>query len=196
MSVKLTNSLATLNPELAAEWHPTKNGALTPHDVTVSSNKRVWWLCKTNPQHEWDVSINNRTKRSGCRFCSGRRATPETCLAKLNPELAAEWHPTKNGALTPHDVTVCSRNRVWWLCRTNPQHEWDVRIVDRTKGNGCRFCSGQAVDATNSLAKLNPELVAEWHPTKNGALTPHDVTVCSHRESGGCAGLTLSTSGM
>tara|TARA_B110000285_G_scaffold180449_1_gene203483 strand:+ start:85 stop:225 length:141 start_codon:yes stop_codon:yes gene_type:complete len=36
-------SLAEVNPELAEEWHPTKNGELTPFDVTKGSNKKVWW---------------------------------------------------------------------------------------------------------------------------------------------------------
>ena len=31
----MTNSLATLQPDLAAQWHPTKNGALTP-DMVVA----------------------------------------------------------------------------------------------------------------------------------------------------------------
>ncbi len=32
-------------------------------------------------------------------------------LAKTNPELAAEWHPEKNGDLKPHDVLlIATRN--------------------------------------------------------------------------------------
>ena len=30
-------------PHLVKEWHPTKNGDLTPKDVTYGSNKKVWW---------------------------------------------------------------------------------------------------------------------------------------------------------
>ncbi len=28
---------------LVKEWHPTKNGKLTPHDVTPFSDMVVWW---------------------------------------------------------------------------------------------------------------------------------------------------------
>ena len=38
-------SLAYRFPELSKEWHPTKNGDLTPYDVTVGSHKKVWWIC-------------------------------------------------------------------------------------------------------------------------------------------------------
>lgn len=35
-------ALATVNPKLAAEWHPTKNGDLSPDQVTAGSGKKVW----------------------------------------------------------------------------------------------------------------------------------------------------------
>ncbi len=39
-------SLAEVNPALAKEWHPTKNGDLTPFDFAAKSNKKVWWKCR------------------------------------------------------------------------------------------------------------------------------------------------------
>ena len=39
-------SLASNNPKLASQWHPTKNAPLTPNDISVNSDERVWWLCK------------------------------------------------------------------------------------------------------------------------------------------------------
>ena len=43
------NDLASIEPEIAAEWHPTLNGALTPEMVTAGSNRKVWWLCPDAP---------------------------------------------------------------------------------------------------------------------------------------------------
>ncbi len=54
--------------------------------------------------HEWDGSINNRSRGRSCPICSGKKLVKSNCLATLNPELAKEWHPTKNGKLTPFDV--------------------------------------------------------------------------------------------
>ena len=69
--ISLAGSLATNNPQLAAEWHPTKNGDITPADVTALSNKKAWWMCARG--HEWQTSIANRNdKASKCPYCSGR----------------------------------------------------------------------------------------------------------------------------
>ena len=67
-----TNDLATLNPEIAMEWHPTKNGELTPNDVTAGSHKKVWWQCSKFKNHEWDARIKDRTRSNvptGCPDC-------------------------------------------------------------------------------------------------------------------------------
>ena len=50
------NDLATVNPDLAAEWHPTKNAPLLPSQVTGGSSKKVWWLGKCG--HEWEAVIS------------------------------------------------------------------------------------------------------------------------------------------
>ena len=36
------NDLATLYPDIAAQWDETKNGALHPSNVTAGSHKKVW----------------------------------------------------------------------------------------------------------------------------------------------------------
>ena len=53
-------SLAEKHPELTKQWHPTKNGELTPNDVTFGSNKKVWWKCDKAEDHEWKASLKNR----------------------------------------------------------------------------------------------------------------------------------------
>ena len=108
------NNLEKLNPSLAREWHPTKNGSLTPRDVTYGSGKKVWWLCSKG--HEWKATISNRSNATGCPYCSGQAVCEDNCLQTINPTLAKEWHPTKNGSLTPKDVTVSSKKKVWWIC--------------------------------------------------------------------------------
>jgi rubrerythrin len=168
------NCLATINPELAVEWHPTKNGRLTASDVTSHSGKKVWWKCPVCG-HEWEAEVYSRSNGSGCPGCAGRAPTSKNCLATINPELAVEWHPTKNGRLTASDVTPGSRQKVWWKCPVCG-HEWDARVNGRSDGKGCPGCAGRAPTSKNCLATINPELAVEWHPTKNGRLTASDVT--------------------
>jgi hypothetical protein len=64
------NSLATIFPDIAAEWHSTRNGKLSPRDVTAKSHRNVWWKCK-NCTYEWPTAIHMRTiNKSGCPLCS------------------------------------------------------------------------------------------------------------------------------
>ena len=128
--VKGENDLATVNPVLAKEWHPTKNGNLNPEDITSGSSKEVWWLCPKG--HSYSMVINQRTKRGyGCPYCSGRRVLKGiNDLATTNPELAKEWNYEKNSGLTPCDVTAGSRKKVWWLCEKG--HAYEQLIIKRT----------------------------------------------------------------
>ena len=174
-----SNILASINPDIAAEWHPTKNEDLTPQNVTASSRKKVWWRGKCG--HEWQAVVYSRTEGKGCPVCSGR-----TVLAGFNdlatkiPELASEWHPAKNEKLTPQMITPFSTRKVWWLGKCG--HEWQASVYCRTEGTGCPICAGKTVlSGFNDLGTINPKLAADWHPTKNGDLTPQDVTAFSRK---------------
>ena len=74
-----------------------------------------------------------------CPCCSGRRVCLSNCLAFKNPELAFQWHSTKNGNLTPWDVTFKSNQYAWWKC--DKGHEWPSTIDHRSDGNGCPECN-------------------------------------------------------
>ena len=70
--VKDVNDLATTHPELAKEWHPTKNGDLKPTQVSFGCNKKVWWQCEKG--HEWEEIINERRNNAcNCPYCSNHR---------------------------------------------------------------------------------------------------------------------------
>ena len=171
-------SLGLMKKELSKEWHPSKNGELTPYNVTCGSGKKVWWKCKKG--HEWQAVIGDRVRGNGCPYCSGRKVTLENCLATINPKISKEWHQSKNGKLTPYDVTSLSNKKVWWKCSKG--HEWEASINNRSKNRGCPYCSNKKVCEDNCLATINPEISKEWHPSKNGELTPYDVVSGSHRK--------------
>jgi Hypothetical methyltransferase/Probable Zinc-ribbon domain/Helicase conserved C-terminal domain len=177
-------SLAALFPEVALQWHPTKNGDQTPTDMAPRSGKRIWWRCDSGPDHEWQTTPGERTSRgSGCPFCAGLRVSTTNSLATLFPRIAAEWHPTKNGNLTPDQVVAGTEKKVWWKCPKGPDHEWLAMTANRTRlGHGCPFCAGLRVSTTNSLATLFPRIAAEWHPTRNGNLTPDRIVAGSEEK--------------
>ena len=179
-----SNCLATTDPELAKEWHPTKNAELTPNCVTRGSGTKVWWKCPVADDHEWEAQVVSRTHMgSGCPCCEGLKAVKSNCLATTHPDLARQWHPTRNGSLTPGDVVPGSSKKVWWKCSVVCDHEWQATINSRTRlGTGCSCCAGLTVVTSICLATTHPEIAKEWHPTKNGDLTPEDVMAGSYRK--------------
>jgi predicted metal-binding protein len=205
----LGKSLMELFPEIAADWHPSRNVALRPEDIGYASNKKVWWLCSTCG-NEWLIQVCNRTRGSGCRKCAmATRRTPKVgeSLANRRPGVAREWHPTRNDDLSASDVKPVSHYRAWWLCN-DCGHEWQASVDNRTAGSGCPVCARSARvrsrskqkpkgrNATNSspvkadkqsrpfisFAKRFPDIAAEWHPSRNGDLAPDSVRyACNDR---------------
>jgi len=171
-------SLLEINPSLASEWNDSKNLPLTPSQVTANSGKKAWWIC--NKGHEWQAQIASRNSGVGCPYCKGKKVTFENSLYIKNNELAKEWHPTKNSELSPKDVTSNSHKKVWWVCKNG--HEWQALISNRNNGNKCPFCSGFYATPENNLLISNPELAKEWHPTKNGNLSPSQVSPNTHKK--------------
>lgn len=176
------NDLATTHPDLAAQWHPTKNGALTPQEILAGAKRKVWWVCEKG--HEWESTVANRTVNgSGCPVCRGNVAeTGVNDLETLFPQIAAQWHPTKNGDKTPGSTSPYSNYAAWWVCENG--HAYRAVVASRTKRNtGCGYCAGKAVLAGfNDLATVQPKIAEQWHPTLNGDLTPEMVTCGSRKK--------------
>ncbi|MCA0940864.1 hypothetical protein LCM28_13370 [Salipiger pacificus] len=138
------DSLLVRCPDVAATWHPTKNGDITPSDVSYGSKREFWWMCLENTDHVWKRSVNIRTSNRGCPFCAGKRVSPETSLAARRPDLAAQWDFDVNGALTPESVTAGSNLNVGWVCERG--HRWIANINSRNRGNGCPGCRSATPD--------------------------------------------------
>ncbi|MDG0059150.1 zinc-ribbon domain-containing protein [Priestia sp. P5] len=174
------NDLSTKNPALAAEWNYNKNRMLTPEMVSIGSSKKVWWQCELS--HEWQASIWSRSKGNGCPVCANKRVEIGfNDLAFKCPDIAKEWHPTKNINLKSTDVVYSSSKKVWW--KSSCGHEWDAKISDRYhKGNGCPYCASKRVLAGyNDLASQNKVLTEEWD-YDNNTLEPSKVTPNSHKK--------------
>ena len=180
--LKGENDFATTDPELASEWHPIKNGNLYPSDVTRGYDKKVWWLGKCG--HEWEAVVYSRTaeRGRGCPYCARRSVLPGfNDLKSCYPEIAAEWHPSKNGYLSPDQILPQSNKKYWWLGKCG--HEWDAPASNRVNGRGCPICSGKRIlIGFNDLESQFPMIAAEWHPVKNLPLTPTMITSKSNKK--------------
>ena len=113
----------------------------------------MWWKCPKGDDHEWQAKIQQRAhpdrtktnaktgkttkvKRTGCPFCSGQRVSTSNNLAVRFPDIAAQWHPTKNRPLTPEDLVAGSGKKIWWKCTRGDDHEWRTSLHARVRGTG------------------------------------------------------------
>lgn len=148
------NDLESCYPLIAREWHPTKNGKVTPKEITSSSNKRVWWQCSLG--HEWKTSVYSRTGlQTQCPYCTNRKVLKGfNDLATLEPKIASQWHPDLNGSLTPEQVTVGSKKKIWWICPEG--HVWKTAVYPRTGSGktGCPVCAGNVSEKQRRRYKM------------------------------------------
>jgi len=104
------------------------------------------------------------------------------CLAVECPELCLDWHPTKNLPLTPTNTSYGATKIVWWMCRVC-KYEWQAHINNRRKqykypgqkGSSCPNCIGRVANEQTCFAAINPDLIEEWHPSKNLPATPYNI---------------------
>ena len=176
------NDLKTIYPELLVEWD-YENNDKQPEEFVFSSRKKAKWICKTCG-NKWEASIDHRTgkRKTGC---------PE-CAKKLRGELKHKYALEKNGSITdplllkewdyaknkkgPEEYTPSCNVKVFWKCSVCG-YEYESKINNRANGKGCACCANLVVvKGVNDLRTTHPKLASEWHPTKNGDLTPEEVT--------------------
>ena len=69
-----------------------------------------------------------------------------------DPLLLRQWHPLRNGDLSPGAVSPGSHKKVWWRCSEG--HVWRAVIFTRARGNfcGCPVCAGRVKRRTKEFA--------------------------------------------
>lgn len=183
------NDLATLYPNLAAQWDPTPGvNAQKPQQLTAQSNRRIGWKCPTCTAR-WTAPVYGRVAGGGCPVCAGQRTLAgHNDLATHRPDLAQEWDDTP-GANTkrPQQVSLRSNYEAAWVCRSCGAR-WDAKVFSRSLGRGCPYCVGVRVwPGHNDLASQRPDLAAEWAtaPGKN-TRTPNKVSLYSNYRATWC----------
>lgn len=176
-------SLLETHPDVAKQWHPTKNGDLLPEDVTFGSNKYIVWICEKG--HEYPAKIGHRTAGSRCPYCYGKKISIERSIAYKRPDLVKEFHSTKNGFLDTYKVHVSSRLKIWWICSVDASHkDWLSTADNRNKGNGCPTCANKAgsIDKKKSFGYLYELLLEEWDYERN-VNNPYEIAPFSNRKA-------------
>lgn len=179
-------NLELLFPGIAREWNYDLNEN-TPDTFLPFSNQVAYWDC-SKCKSTYDKMINERTGGGeNCPYCAGKRVNKTNCLSTTHPRLALVWDFGKNGDLTPSDVTRGSHDKVWWICEQN--HSYPASVYSRVGGRGCPLCyelygryKPKKAKRQNSLVVKKPEIAKQWHPTKNGDISPSEVGAYAREE--------------
>uniref|UniRef100_UPI003C7474CB zinc-ribbon domain-containing protein n=1 Tax=Kocuria sp. CH-021 TaxID=3406735 RepID=UPI003C7474CB len=144
-------------PVLLAAWADEED----PHQAMVGGHGLRRFRC---PEGHYARVGPLTYMDSGCPSCRGARtkaSSQKRWLADTLPEIATQWHPTKNGKHTPHNVVWDSKRTVWWR---DPScgHEWQDTVRARDKYE--RWRCPQCRTILGSLAWHDPGLAAEWSP--------------------------------
>lgn len=169
-------------PDLLAELAPGQD--VEPGEILIKSNVELCWQCHFG--HVWRAILRNRAlKGVGCPYCSGRLAIPGVNdLAFRRPDLAAEFDPDLNGDLAPRDLKEYSAKKVWWRCQKG-HPAWLAIVANRSKGQGCPYCSGRKpIPGETDLQSRNPDLAAEWDYEANAPFEPSEVAVSTPKKVG------------
>ena len=155
--------LATLRPDLLADWDYEKNSVL-PSEVFANGTTKVYWRCKEG--HSYYKPVRDRAAQAyGCPYCANnlRMEAYENNLLGAYPRIVAEeWDYEKN-TIKPNRVTAWSRKMAWWKCPAG--HSYRQSIDNHVKvGQSCPYCANRRVwSGFNDVATTHPWLVTEWH---------------------------------
>jgi len=161
-----TNPYTIQNIKLWCKLNNKPFELLDNQEYKGNKEKLKWQCLKLDCGEIFEASWDCIHRGDGCPYCAGVKVCLSNCLATKRPDLVKQWHPTKNGDLTPYDVTYSSGKEVWWQC--NKGHEWKSAINNRSINNtGCPYCSGRFPTKENNLLVCNPKLCEEWDYSKN-----------------------------
>lgn len=154
------NSLQAKYPLIAKQWHPTKNGRLTPSMISAGSEDEYWWRCEFD--HDWKAAVKNRAKGEGCRICKYIKLSEERL--KTTDEFKKEMEIINPNVLVVGEYTG-ALEPIRCICKTcnygrDPKRLWMPRPNDLLNGHGCPKCA-------NRLKKTHSEFVFEMknlHP--------------------------------
>ena len=163
--------ISLLSPLLQSQWDHEQNAHLGNMLITPGTHRKVHWICERCPHshpHAWAATVNNRTRGTGCPYCSGAAVCPHNSLAHKGPHLVSEWDTARN-TKSPHDYTVSSHHSAHWVCAQG--HKWVTRINNRiNRQTGCPVCArANGSLRAPSLVASSGNIMQVWNWKQNAA---------------------------
>lgn len=137
-----------------------------------------------------DITSIDLEKAKMDAISNSRYSIPDESQLYNNELLRNEWS-SKNIA-SPKDYSMHSGFKVWWKC-SKCNYEWEAKISDRSRGQGCPACKAnkmlqrnleyinKQIKQGNNLANFDRKLSDEWDYDKND-IRPENVTPGSNKK--------------
>jgi len=160
---KRSGSMAQLYPDILDAW--SDKNVVSPYDIPPTYSKPIIWKCPEG--HTWERKIASHLKIQSCPFCT-------SSLFVLKPELLKEWDSERNQNVDPMTINAYSNKKYFWKCSEGHSYVAAPEKLMR-RNRRCPICT--------SFGFNQPDAAKEWHPTKNGDLTPYDLPEKSQKEA-------------
>lgn len=175
---------ATTSPELIPQWHPSKNGSATLSQFFDNNAIRKFWWWNPECKHEWEEPIYRRKERINdpCPVCDRRIFQPNVNdLPAYKPYVRDMWDYELNNR-NPDGIGPDSHRKVWLKCTNGFPHSFAVLASAIHEDTSCLVCANKQVWlGFNDLATTNPAEAKQFHPTKNGKVTPESIVFGTHK---------------
>lgn len=173
--------VAVVRPDLLREYLSSESqGDLVLNTLKCNSMLEVSWRCSVC-QEVWSSTIRARAMENRTCPCCEKRTTlvdSGMSLAESHPDIAALWHPTRNGALTPSDVVASSSHIAWWK-QGAEEFFWPIRSFVSYPVSASRWKAEMIAtrkDVLNQIQGYLPVTKKEEECTSHQALTQLDKT--------------------
>lgn len=157
------NDLATIKPDLVEYWDKSKNESLLPTEISVSSGKKVWWICK-----KCGESFQRRVadmKRPYCSRCAQffKTIKKEDSLGCMYPKLLEEWDYEKN-VISPYEIKPHYNGKVYWICKKHKTSFYcspDYRLSHNY--GGCLECKKETLSKLHKKPKKDLSFIEKYN---------------------------------
>lgn len=170
------SSLKSVYPEIANQWHPTKNGKLRPDMFSPYASYKAWWLCPVC-KGEWQASIDRRTSgfkkgKGNCPICTSHMLKKgyndlESWSQKNDSLILSLWDYDANDKL-PDEYFPKSSKSVFWKCDVCGE-KWSAAISRATTWTQCPHCWKKSRTKMVQQFDKQGKIIAEYNTAEEAA---------------------------
>jgi len=183
-------NISITHPEIAKQWHPTKNGDLRVENFTYGSGKKVWWKCDREDCHEWECIVQNRTKGNGCPFCANQKICKQeecnSCKIKTFASSNKSQYWSDKNPVKSYEVFISAKLKYLFNC-DKCNHEFSASLNNISTGYWCPYCVNLKLCEDNCSFCINNSFASSdkaqyWIYDKNEGVIPRDIQKYTEKE--------------